>query len=828
MRHRLLYVHHRPELGGSPTSLAHLIRRLDPEQFEAHVYCPPGPAADLFTRAGAIVHTGPIAGFTHVWASRYEGRRWLLLVRELARLPRHVRILDALLRRERFDLVHLNDSPLIPAGVLAWRRGVPIVWHLRSALPHGGRDFRSRMIRFAIRRLASVVIAINEDVAATFDVGARVVPNVVDLDEFRPGDAAAAKEALGLSTDLPTVAFVGFVYPLKGFREFITVAKAVHDRGIGASFLIVGGGVRSGEFFTTFAGRLLEWLGLAEDYEQDARTLVRDLGLEDVVRFIPFTEHTVRIYQASDVIVAPSRGPELGRPIIEAAAAGVPVVASGSSAGGGIVLPGETGILVDSPSTKSLADAVEELLRSPERRATIGQAARQHAELRFDERRNAAEVQEVYASLLQPPARIPILFVHHRPQLGGAPSSLAELIRKLDPRFEPHVYSPAGAAADLFESAGAIVHPGAVAIFAHAWDSPYRGLRWLVLGREIAALPSHLREMSRLLREHRFPIVHLNDAPLLPAARVAHAHGAKVVWHLRSALYAEGHDARSRAICRLIDRWGDAAIAIDRDVAARFPIHLPIEIVHNSVAAIDVELDTAHAKRELELPPDAVVIGYAGFLRRQKGWPELVEAARMLVDEQLPVHFVIMGGGIRPPEYFETLTGRVLERVNLLANDELAIERKVEELGLRSHFSFLPFTTRTAEVYRALDIVTFPNQGVGLGRPVIEAAVSGKPVVASGSADGGGVLVPGETGLLLDDASPASIAGALRRLVLDPNLRQRMGEAAAAHARTKFNPTVNARAVEQVYDALLAGSGARPAHLRAPEPRTTVGAADLD
>jgi hypothetical protein len=79
--------------------------------------------------------------------------------------------------------------------------------------------------------------------------------------------------------------------------------------------------------------------------------------------------------------------------------------------------------------------------------------------------------------------------VHHRPQLGGAPSSLAQLIRHLDPRFEPHVFCPEGPAAELFAEAGATVNTGDVSIFAYAWDSPHEGLRWLVLGREVAALP---------------------------------------------------------------------------------------------------------------------------------------------------------------------------------------------------------------------------------------------------------------------------------------------------------------------------------------------------
>src|SRR5947209_11108323 len=155
---RILYVHHRSELGGAPTSLSHLIRHLDRSRFEPHVYCPRGEAAELFRTAGAVVHTGPIAGFTHIWASQYRGRRWLLLARELGRLPSHLIRLRAVIDRVGFGLVHLNDSPLLAAAWLARRRRIPVVWHLRSAPPNDGRDLRSRLLRRAILRLGDATI----------------------------------------------------------------------------------------------------------------------------------------------------------------------------------------------------------------------------------------------------------------------------------------------------------------------------------------------------------------------------------------------------------------------------------------------------------------------------------------------------------------------------------------------------------------------------------------------------------------------------------------------------------------------------------------------
>lgn len=801
---RVLFVHHRSELGGAPTSLYYLIRELDRERFEPHVFCPPGPAAELFASAGAIVHRGPVASFTHIWASQYRGRRWLLFVREVARLTTHVPRLRHVLATNRFDLVHINDSPMIAAGWLARRRGIPVVWHLRSALPNGGKDRRSNIVRAIIRRYAFASIAINQDVADVFGIDSDVVPNSVDLDRFAPGNEVEAKRSFQLRDDRPIVSFFGFIYPSKGFREFIEMAHLLRERGYDGSFLVVGGAVRGREFFRTAIGRGLALADLTHDYESEADRMVDELGLRGIVRFVPFTYDTSDLYRASDVVVAPSTGPELGRPVIEAAASGVPVVATGSRTGGGVVVPDETAVLVDESHEDSLAAAVGRLLDEPERRGAMGRAARAHAEATFDPATNARRVEQIYDRVVAR-ERTPILYVHHRPQLGGAPSSLAQLISHLDrERFEPHVFCPPGLAAQLFRDAGATVHTGNVAIFAHAWDSPYQGLRWLVLAREIANLPRHLIALNRLMRRHRFPLVHLNDSPLLAAAWVARRNGAKIVWHLRSALAGEGRDRRSAAIASFIDRYGDHAIAIDGDVAARFRIHLPLTIVHNSVTPAErTGADSSGAKQRLGLPLDRVTVGFAGFVRRQKGWQELVLAADRLVAEGEPVHIVVMGGGVRPPAFFRTLRGRALAAADLVYDDESALRSLVSQKRLDPYFSFLPFTRQTADVYAALDVVTFPNQGIGLGRPVLEAAMQGKPVVASGSHDGAGILIPDVTGVLLEHGTPAALEAALRALIDDPSLRERLGAAAAAHARDAFDPDRNARRVEDIYAELL-------------------------
>ena len=78
-----------------------------------------------------------------------------------------------------------------------------------------------------------------------------------------------------------------------------------------------------------------------------------------------------------------------------------------------------------------------------------------------------------------------------------------------------------------------------------------------------------------------------------------------------------------------------------------------------------------------------VTVGFAGYLRSQKGWPELVDAARLLIADGIDAHFVIVGGGIRPPSFFRTARGRLLERLGLLSDDESLIPERVSRSGLR-------------------------------------------------------------------------------------------------------------------------------------------------
>jgi glycosyltransferase involved in cell wall biosynthesis len=356
---------------------------------------------EQFASAGARVITAPAAGFTHIWASSYRGARWALLGREASRLPAHLRALVRSIRDFRPDIVHLNDSPLVPAAIVAKHSGVPVVWHLRAALPpHPG--WRSDALRRVVERYSDAAVAINEDVAGSFRLrrGMDVVYNPVDIphDVLQESDEVT-RGRLGLDPSLPVVGMLGNFYPAKGWADLVEAVAILARAGTRAQLAFIGGPVRTAAWHRSPRGRLVSRAAGLEDSESALAAMVEQHSLGGHVAVIPFRRDLAEVYAALDVVCSPSRGPEVGRPIMEGQAHGKAVVATGTSTGAGVIDDGRTGLLAAASDPASLASALSPVLTDREFREALGRAARAKAARDYSPTTSADRVFTVYERL---------------------------------------------------------------------------------------------------------------------------------------------------------------------------------------------------------------------------------------------------------------------------------------------------------------------------------------------------------------------------------------------------------------------------------------------
>lgn len=180
---------------------------------------------------------------------------------------------------------------------------------------------------------------------------------------FGPGDQRGARDAIGVPHDVPMLLFVGRIQPLKGPDVAI---RALHELGRGDARLVIVGGSSGSD---------------GDGEVERAHQLVDELGLHDRVRFVPPRPHHIlsSYYRAADVVVVPSRSESFGLVALEAAACGVPVVASAVGGLQSLVDHGETGFLVDGRDPRRFAESIGRILDDPLLAASMSVAAAERA-----------------------------------------------------------------------------------------------------------------------------------------------------------------------------------------------------------------------------------------------------------------------------------------------------------------------------------------------------------------------------------------------------------------------------------------------------------------
>ena len=148
----ILFIHHNRHSGGASKSLFSYLKALN-EKFDIHLILPKGTVSkDPILKDFELIPTIGVSQFDNSEIGFYQGRRWLVLIREIFFFfPSVISILK--LKNKKFSVVHLNEISLILIGVLAKLVfSCPTILHVRT-VQNNERNLRSRLISYLINQL---------------------------------------------------------------------------------------------------------------------------------------------------------------------------------------------------------------------------------------------------------------------------------------------------------------------------------------------------------------------------------------------------------------------------------------------------------------------------------------------------------------------------------------------------------------------------------------------------------------------------------------------------------------------------------------------------
>jgi glycosyltransferase involved in cell wall biosynthesis len=373
-------------VGGVVRVHINLLSHLDRRRFDVHAaVLGHGPLLTLFQAVPDVtlwtmeVGTKP-AELCTGWRSKVADAVGVFaLVRSAVHLA-------ARCRSTGIQVIHTSDKKrsLLLTLLLHRLTGIPYLYHIHNNYV----DYPAN--RKALAQ-ATMIIANSQEVRRDFieRLGPsmeriRLVYNGIDAERFRPNVPSDLRAELGASPGEVLIGISSRLAPDKGQDTFLRAAARVAAQEPRTRFVIVG----DDSIFSDNA-----------EYVPMLRQLTADLGLAEHAAFLGFHQDMRAVYSGLDILVNAAWREAFGLVVVEAMACGKVVV--GANAGGvpEIITPGRDGFLFPVGDDKTLAEVLLALVRHPDLRRTIGQAARQTVLDRFTIKTQVTALEQVLAEI---------------------------------------------------------------------------------------------------------------------------------------------------------------------------------------------------------------------------------------------------------------------------------------------------------------------------------------------------------------------------------------------------------------------------------------------
>ncbi len=676
-------------------------------------------------------------------------------------------------RAEKFDAVIslLPKSGLV--GMLAARfAGVPIRLNIfNGEVWANDRGFMRQLLKFTDRMIvacATKLLAVSPSQrdflvesgivrAGRMDVVANGSITGVNENRFRPdaGERGRLRALHGIPATSVVFLFLGRLNRDKGVLDLIRAFEVVAARNMEHHLLAVGPD--------------------EEGLDTDLAALARQFPGR--VHRAGFTDQPESYMAAADVICLPSYREGFGMVLIEAAAAGLPAIASRIYGITDAVEEDLTGILHLPGAESEIADAML-LLGSDERmRLQMARAARDRAIARFSAEQVKKSFAVFYRATLSPTKKL-LIVVNSAASLLSHRLPLA--LAAKNEGYEVHISTSPGSGVDQIVSRG-LRH--------HCIPLSRSGMNLLAEFRTLFAL-------FLLFRRVKPDVVHLvTIKPVLYGGIAARAAGVPGVVAAISGLgFVFMNTGVKVALVRMLAVRVYRLAFGKRNLKVIFqnPDDCKTIMKATNLEASKVVMirgsgvDLSKFVAEPFLPGTPVVV-MAARLLRDKGVNEFVEAAMLLKQRGLQARFWLVGDP---------------DPGNPTSVDETELRQwrasgAIELLGHREDI---------AQIFAQSHIVVLPSYREGLPKVLLEAAACGRAIVTSDVPGCRDAIEAGVTGILVPPRDALALADAMERLLRDAPLREQMGRAGRNLAEREFSIEMVVETHLAIYRGLLAAA----------------------
>jgi glycosyltransferase involved in cell wall biosynthesis len=345
----ILSVNNTVDLYGASRCMERVFGRFAEDGHEVHAVLPEnGPLVDLLEAKGVRVHIQRSLSIVE----RSQVGSFGACLRFFLFFPVSIIQLAILTLRFDIDVIHSNTGVLPSPAVAALITRRPHVWHIREIYGEFGRLWKPYQRYISV--LSTAIVAISRCTRDQFDPALRHKVQVIydGLDETvaRVNSDRQNEFRSSFPADKFLVGVVGRIkWHRKGQEVMVRAANLLKKRNPHVHYVLVG---------STAPGN--------HEHEKKLRELIAALGLANDFTLVGDTQDPISVFAALDVAVVPSVQPEpFGCVVIEAMAAGTPVI--GSCCGGIAeqIVDGESGLLFTPGDAKELANALERLLNNP-------------------------------------------------------------------------------------------------------------------------------------------------------------------------------------------------------------------------------------------------------------------------------------------------------------------------------------------------------------------------------------------------------------------------------------------------------------------------------